>query len=138
MDARLLLYTWKKPSHDPIIGPNGQIKKSWPIQKKIVFEDKDTKHDRFCEIILETFPQLGDCGGFTLHRAKTGGQNRPLFQLDITWYHVKNIRKEVSSSACIYLKPLQQDIDLNPNKVRFLFMLRKTDAGKNGGIHVIF
>ena len=34
-----------------------RLKKAGLSRKKIVFEDKDTKHDRFCEIIIENFPQ---------------------------------------------------------------------------------
>ena len=65
-----------------------------------------------CNILEEHFPQLKNFGGFTLHRAKAGGQNRPLFDLQVTWFDVRSLKKAVPSSACIYVRPLQRNLDL--------------------------
>ena len=59
-----------------------------------------------CNILEENFPELKNCGGFTLHRAKAGGQNRLLFDLQVPWFEVRSLKKAVPSSACIYVRPL--------------------------------
>ena len=43
---------------------------------KIVFENKLASHSEVCNILEEHFQQLKNYGGFTLHRAKAGGQNK--------------------------------------------------------------
>ena len=69
-----------------------------------------------CNILEEHFPQLKNCGGFTVHRAIAGGQNRPLFDLQVTWFNVTSLTKAVLSSACIYVRPLQLNLDLTAKK----------------------
>ena len=73
-----------------------------------------------CNILEEHFPQLKNCGGFTLHRAKTGGQNRQLFASQVTWFDVRSLKKAVPSSACIYVRPLQRNLDLTVKKEKVL------------------
>lgn len=80
---------------------------------KIKFKYKNASHAEVCEKLEETFPQLSSVGGFTLQRAKTGGQNRPLFILNSKWYTVQNLKKEIPGSACIYIRPLQRNLNLS-------------------------
>ena len=86
------------------------------VKTKIVFKNKLASHSEVWNILEEHFPQLKNCGGFTLHRAKAGGQNRPLSDLKETWFDVKSLKKAVASSACIYIKPLQRNLDLTAKK----------------------
>ena len=60
--------------------------------------------------------QLKEAGGFTLHKAKVGGLNRPLFPIKCSWYNIDDIKREVKGSACIYIRPVQKD--LNTRKVK--------------------
>ena len=78
----------------------------------MVFEDKQTKHKQFCEILERRFPQLKEVGWFTLHRAKAGGQDRELYPIKVSWYDIPAIRKEVKGSACIYIRPIQRNLSL--------------------------
>ena len=88
--------------------------------KKIVFKNKLDSHSGVCNILEEHFPQLKNCGGFTLHRANAGGQNRPLFDLQVTWFEVRSLKKAVPSSVCIYVRPLQRNLDLTTKKEKVL------------------
>lgn len=99
----------------PTAGQVEQLNKAGMGKKKIKFNDKYASHFEVVTILEDNFPELKNCGGFTLHRSKSGGYNRPLTKLSTTWYDIKKIRKEVSSSACIYIKPLQKDLDMVAN-----------------------
>ena len=90
-------------------------------KKKIVFSNRTFGHEEVCEELFKQFPQLKNVGGFTLHRAKHGGQGRPLVPLQTKWYGIKNLKDAGVGSACIYIKPLQKSFDLNvslKNQVR--------------------
>ena len=76
---------------------------------KIIFKNKLASHSEVSNILDEHFK---NCGGFTLHRAKAGGQNRPLFDLQVTWFDVRSLKKAVPSSECVYVRPLQRNLDL--------------------------
>eukprot|EP00794_Sanderia_malayensis_P020779 gene20779-22807_t len=83
---------------------------------KIKFENRNFNHAEVCDKLEAIFPQLKFAGGFTLHRAKAGGQNRQLHPLITEWYDIKSLKAEVSGSACLYIKPLQHDLDLSKPK----------------------
>ena len=70
----------------------------------------------YVKILEETFPQLRDDGGYLLYRAKMGGQNHPLTRLQCNWYHIPDLKKEVPGSACIYIQPLQKEVNTAPRK----------------------
>ena len=77
-------------------------------KKKLVFS-KDDNHEQFVEKINKAYPRLAQCGGFTLHRAATGGY------VNTQWFHVKLLRqKKVSGHGVIYIKPMQQNLSLDP------------------------
>ena len=90
---------------------------------KIVFPDKHAKHPEVCQMLEETFPQLKEVGGFTLYRAKSGGQTRDLYQLTCSWFNIKDIKKDVPGSACIYIKPVQKDLDLTRKPMVFNYII---------------
>eukprot|EP00794_Sanderia_malayensis_P001983 gene1983-2250_t len=83
---------------------------------KVVFENKNATHAQVIEKLQETFSQTKPVGGFTLHRAKTGGQNRPLILLSCQWCDIKSLRQEVTGSACIYIHSLQKILNLSLRK----------------------
>ena len=89
---------------------------------KIVFPDKTAKHHEFCHILENNVPQLKEAGGYNLYRPKAGGQNRDIFKLNCTWYNIPDIRKEVTGSVCIYIKPLEKDLNLQRKPVVSTFV----------------
>ena len=86
-------------------------------KKRIKFLDKNASHSQFCEKSEEVYPHLKMVGGYTLYRAKSGGLGRPLVPLHSRWYDVKNLREEITTSACIYIRPVQANLDLTQKKV---------------------
>ena len=83
-------------------------------KRKLVFS-KDDNHEQFAEKMNKAYPRLFQYGGFTLHMAATGGYGRPLTSLNIQWFHVKLLRqKKVSRHGVIYIKPMQQNLSLDP------------------------
>ena len=95
------------PSTDQTKTPSAsqtEVLKQVGLRKtKVVFKNKLASHSEVCNILEKHFPQLKNCGGFTLHRTKAGGQNRPLFDLQVTRFDVRSLKKAVPSSACIYV-----------------------------------
>ena len=79
---------------------------------KIKFENKAASHQEVCEKLENSFPSLRAVGGYTLLRAKNGGLNRPLEVLNCKWYDISSLRKAVPTSACIYIRPLQENLQL--------------------------
>ena len=105
-----LIYSSNSPSLDLM----NVLTKAGRDQKKLVFS-KDDNHQQFVEKINKAYPRLVQCGGFTLHRAATGGYGRPLISLNTQWFHVKLLRrKKVSGHGVIYIKPMQQNLPLDP------------------------
>lgn len=84
-----------------ILGRTTSAAYHWSWKKKITFKNRRAGHDEMCETLQQSFPPLRDSGGFTLFRAFTGGQNRPLSQLQCNWYSVEDLKREISSAACI-------------------------------------
>ena len=75
--------------------------------------------------------------------AKSGGPNRDIFKLSRTWYNIPDIRKEMTGSACIYIKPLQKNIHLQRKPVLTLFFMlsffyRKVEIEKIGTFCIKF
>lgn len=100
-------------STTPTIEEMDLLRASGLGKKKIAFKNK-ANHSDVCAELMRSFPQLGSCGGFTLHRARSGGQGRPLSKLQTAWYGVNDLKNSGVGSACIYIKPLQKSFDLAP------------------------
>ena len=94
LNSNLLLYHIKEtcthefcclPSTDQTKKPSASqtepLKQAGLGKTKIVFKNKLASHSEVCNILEEHIPQLKNCDGFTLHRAKAGGLNRLLFDL---------------------------------------------------------
>ena len=83
-------------------------------KRRLVFS-KDDNHQQFVEKINKAYPRLAQWGGFTLHRVATGGYGCLLTSLNTQWFHVKLLRqKKVSGHGAIYIKPMQQNLSLDP------------------------
>ena len=106
-------------SKRPSTPQNEALKQAGLGKTKIVFKSKLASHSEVCNILEEHFPQLKNSGEFTLHRAKVGGQNRPLFNLQVTRFDVRSLEKAVPSSAWIYVRPLQRNLDLTAKKEKY-------------------
>ena len=105
-----LIYSSNSPSLDLM----NVLTKAGRDQKKLVFS-KDDNHQQFVEKINKAYPRLVQCGGFTLHRAATGGYGRPLISLNTQWFHVKLLRrKKASGHGVIYIMAMQQNLSLDP------------------------
>ena len=103
-------YTFQNTSPD--FNQLDLLRESGHGKKKITFERKDFTHDEVVAELLKNFPQLKNVGGFTLHRTRTGGQGRPLIALPTRWYGIKDIKSAGVGAACIYIKPVEKNLDL--------------------------
>ena len=101
-------------SNSPLLDLMNVLTEAGLGKKKLVFS-KDDNHQQFVEKINKAYPRLVQCGGFTLHRAATGGYGRPLISLNTQWFHVKLLRrKKVSGHGVIYIMAMQQNLSLDP------------------------
>ena len=117
------MYTIDIFIHITFIRYNECLDQSWAWQEKLVFF-KDGNHQQFVEKINKDYPRLVQCGGFILHRAATGGYGRLLTSLNAQWFHVKLLRrKKVSGHGVVYIKPMQQNLSLDPVTEEEVFYL---------------
>ena len=101
-------------SNSPLLDLMNVLTEARLGKKKLVFS-KDDNHQQFVEKLNKACPRLVQCGGFTLHRAATGGYGRPLISLNTQWFHVKLLRrKKVSGHGVIYIMAMQQNLSLDP------------------------
>ena len=81
-------------------------------KKRIVF-DKNGSFDHVKETLEKNFPKLASQrGAFELLRADRGGANRPLVAIPVrqSGYSVPYLRDIVSTTATIYVIPIQSDL----------------------------
>ena len=117
------MYTIDIFIHITFIIYNECLDQSWAWQEKLVFF-KDGNHQQFEEKINKACPRLVQCGGFILHRAATGGNGRLLTSLNTQWFHVKLLRrKKASGHGVVYIKPMQQNLPLDPVTEEEVFYL---------------
>ena len=69
-------------------------------KKKIVFAGHD-KNESVIKNIYEAFPRLKECRFFTLHKATTGGNQRPLRKLEIVYYDINKLRSLYKAKSLI-------------------------------------
>ena len=82
-------------------------------EKKIEFSSSD-KHDDVVKRIIDVYPRLANCSGFILYKSQDGGTKRPLQMINTKWYDVIQLRKKYNSGkGVIYVKPLQENLNLN-------------------------
>ena len=82
----------------------GKTKSCFPIKKE--------NHAEVCQKIEEVFPPSSTCGGYTLLKARTGRICKPLEKLEIKWFNFEDIEKWIIGTSCIYIKPIQRNLDL--------------------------
>eukprot|EP00794_Sanderia_malayensis_P001751 gene1751-1950_t len=76
-------------------------------------KERFANHQEICKKLEEEFLPLKSCGGYTLLRSIGGGVGRPLEKLPINWFNIKNIRSCFSRQACIYICPIQKNLDMS-------------------------
>ena len=105
------------PSTDQTKTPSASqteaLKQAGLGKTKIVFKNKLASHSEVCNILEEHFPQLKNYVGFTLHRAKVGGQNRPLFDLQVTWFYSKKSEESSSEFGVYFCKTIAKKRRVN-------------------------
>lgn len=92
------------------------LKASGLGKTKVCFPNKKAKHAEFCQKIEEVFPALSTCGGYTLLKGRGGGTCRPLEKLEVNWFNIEDIKKCIVGTACIYIRPIQRNLDLEMRK----------------------
>ena len=85
-------------------------------KKKIVFPDKRGDFKKLRATLEKEYPKLtSQRGAFELLRADKGGLSRPLVQIAMEQkggYSIPYLKDVVSSTAEIYIKPMQSKLDL--------------------------
>ena len=100
------------PNHDEM----KKLNQAGLGKKKVSFDIEDS-HSQFVAKIESFFPRLINKGGFTLWKASSGGFSRPLQEIDLKWYSVKQLRmRYICGNGILYIKPLQMALDLSPRR----------------------
>ena len=81
-------------------------------EKEIEFEDLNISAEEFREIIVQSFPQLHDAGGYQL--CKCLSNSWQLEPLSIRVMATPQMLKQRVNNARTYTVPLQKDLDLAP------------------------
>lgn len=85
-------------------------------KKKIVFPDKKGDFQKLRATLEKEYPKLtSQRGAFELLRADRGGPSRPLVPIPMEQnggYSIPYLKDLVSSTAAIYIKPMQSKLDL--------------------------
>ena len=81
-------------------------------EKEIEFEDLNLSAEGFKEIILQSFPQLRDAGGYQM--CKCLPNSRRLEPLSSHVMASPQMLKQRAGNARTYIVPLQKDLDLTP------------------------
>lgn len=82
-------------------------------EKKVVIPDVDCTIQDFHDVLLEAFPKLKDAGGFELLRCMPN--SRDLEEVPSPINLSPRLLRTHMSSARLYLRPIQVDLDLKPN-----------------------
>lgn len=82
-------------------------------EKMIVVPDIECNALEFRRLILETFPKLHDAGGFELLRCVSNSKSLELISSTIS--RSPKLLKSVIGSGRVFIRPLQRDLDLNPD-----------------------
>ncbi|XP_066931338.1 uncharacterized protein [Clytia hemisphaerica] len=83
------------------------------LGKKKITLPSNANHAEVVANIHSAYPRLKECGFFTMHKAKRGGNCQPLQDMNLDSYDVNSLRKKFKSKSLIYLRPLQKNLDLS-------------------------
>eukprot|EP00794_Sanderia_malayensis_P016420 gene16420-18054_t len=108
-------YTWSNET--PSTKLMESLRKAGLSKRKICFPKRFANHKEVCEEMEEVFPQLKECGGYLLLKSSGGGVAKPVEKLPINWYNIRDIRGCFSRSACIYIRPIQKNLDMAEKSV---------------------
>eukprot|EP00794_Sanderia_malayensis_P012554 gene12554-13841_t len=108
-------YTWSNET--PSTKLMESLRMAGLSKRKICFPKRFANHKEMCEQLEDVFPQLKECGGCLLLKSSGGGVARPLEKVPINWYNIRDIRGCFSRSACIYIRPIQKNVDMAEKSV---------------------
>ena len=81
-------------------------------EKKIAIPDIEMSHDEFWSLIAGYFPKLEGCGGFELLRCVAN--SRCLEPISPKIARSPKLLRAVAGTSKIYIRPVQQDLDIEP------------------------
>ena len=81
-------------------------------EKKIAIPDIEMSHDEFWSLIAGYFPKLEGCGGFELLRCVAN--SRCLESISPKIARSPKLLRAVAGTSKIYIRPVQQDLDIEP------------------------
>lgn len=84
-------------------------------EKEIEFERIDMTHEDFRELLYTHFTQLKEGGGFQLLKRRSNSCN--LEVLSMAAHGSLKLLKERVGKGRVYIRPVQQDLDLSPLSV---------------------
>ena len=88
-------------------------------RRKVVFNNKRGDFGHLRNTLEKEFPKLqSQMGAFELLRADRGGSSRPLVPIPVQkdGYSIPFLKDIISSNAVIYIRPIQSDLDIEPNQ----------------------
>lgn len=68
--------------------------------------------EEFRQKIFQTFPKLDGCGGFELMRCIANSKNLEVIPSNVS--HSPSLLKSVIGNSKVYLRPIQDDLDITP------------------------
>lgn len=86
------------------------------LSEKIIMLPNDAGHADVREILIESYPQLADAGGFELLKSSSHSRLLEVLTLPSGGYSAKYI-KECARQARIYIRPIQASLDTSTIKV---------------------
>ena len=83
-------------------------------EKKITIPDITCGSQKFTEIIYDAYPKLQKGGGFELLKCNQSSRELDLIPFSISYS--PQLLKEKMGTAKVYIRPIQMDLDLAPQK----------------------
>lgn len=98
-------------------------------EKKIVIPDVDCTTEEFHEVLISSFPQLRNAGGFELMRCLPSSRDLEIIPSPIC--HSPRLLRSRISTARVYIRPIQNNLEmeifsLQDNEVCFDFIILST------------
>lgn len=88
-------------------------------EKKIIIPNVEMTHEEFWSLIAGYFPKLEGCGDFKL--LCCGSNSRCLEDISPKISRSPKLLRVVAGTSKIYIRPIQQDLDLDPTALESSF-----------------
>ena len=85
-------------------------------KRKVVFQDKNSDHEKVREVLETTYPKLKtQNGAFELLRAQRGGVSQLLQVIPLSGkgYSIDHLKENVNSNTIIYIQSMQGDLSMS-------------------------